>query len=221
MTEGRRSRDARLLLTGIAADAFGTGLTLPFLVVYLHAVRGIGLETVGLIVAVPGAVALLLLAPIGVLVDHFGPRRIQMGALVAAASGALLLSRAETAPTAFVARMLTGIGAAAFWPANDALVASVVPSEIRPRYFGVSFALLNAGIGVGGIVGALYVDVGRAETFATVYRVDALTFVVPLVLLAFPLRHVGGPISGPAAAVHAPGSYGAVVRGGIFAGSSS
>jgi MFS family permease len=216
MTEGRRSRDARLLLTGIAADAFGTGLTLPFLVVYLHAVRGIGLETVGLIVAVPAAVALFLLAPIGVLVDHFGPRRIQMGALVAAASGALLLSRAETAPAAFVARMLTGIGAAAFWPANDALVASVVPSEIRQRYFGVSFALLNAGIGVGGIIGALFVDVGRAETFATVYRVDALTFVVPLVLLAFPLRHVGGPISGPAAAVHAPGSYGAVVRDGAF-----
>src|SRR5712671_6139130 len=46
-------RDERLLLTGVAVDAFGTGLTVPFLVVYLHGVRGLPLETVGLIVAVP------------------------------------------------------------------------------------------------------------------------------------------------------------------------
>ena len=216
MTKAARSRDARLLLTGIAVDAFGTGLTLPFLVVYLHAVRGIGLETVGLIVAVPAAAALVLLAPIGVLVDQVGPRRVQMCALGAAASGALLLSRAETAPAAFVARMLTGIGAAAFWPANDALVASLVPSEIRQRYFGVSFALLNAGIGVGGVVSALFVDVARASTFATVYRADALTFLVPLVLLAFPLRHIGGPILGPTAAIHDAWSYRTVARDGVF-----
>jgi MFS family permease len=70
-----RSRDARVLLAGAAIDAFGTGLTLPFLVVYLDAVRGLPLETVGLIVAVPAALALFLLGPVGVLVDRLGPRR--------------------------------------------------------------------------------------------------------------------------------------------------
>src|SRR5262245_29248808 len=97
-------RDARLLLWGVAIDAFGTGLTLPLLVVYLHQVRGIPLETVGLLVAVPAAVALVLLAPIGVLIDALGPRRVQMAALVAAAAGALLLSRASDVPSALVAR---------------------------------------------------------------------------------------------------------------------
>src|SRR5690348_14822447 len=115
MTESIRSRDAALLLTGVAVDAFGTGLTLPFLVVYLHAARGIPLETVGLIVAVPATVALVVLAPIGVLVDRVGPRRVVMVALASAASGALLLSRAETAAVAFVARVLVGIAAAGFW----------------------------------------------------------------------------------------------------------
>src|SRR5262245_13845461 len=179
-----RSRDARVLLAGVAIDAFGTGLTLPFLVVYLHAVRGLPLETVGLIVAVPAAVALLLLGPIGVLVDRVGPRRVQMVACAAAACGALALASAETAPVAFAARILTGIGAAAFWPANQSLIASVVSSEHRQRFFGISFAFVNAGIGVGGIVGGLFVDVARPETFATVYHADAVTFLVPLVLLA-------------------------------------
>jgi MFS family permease len=217
MTAPARSRDARLMLTGVAIDAFGTGLTLPFLVVYLHDVRGIALETLGLIVAVPAAVALVLLGPIGVLVDRVGPRRVQMVALAAAAGGALSLSWADTASMAFASRVLTGVGAAAFWPANDALIASVLPSEMRQRYYGVSFALLNAGIGVGGIIGALYVDVAHPETFAIVYRADALTFLVPLVLLAFPLRHVGGPVSSTATtAASEAGSYRVVLRDGVF-----
>ena len=212
-----RSRDARLLLAGVAIDAFGTGLTLPFLVVYLHAVRGLPLETVGLIVAVPATLALVLLGPVGVLVDRLGPRRVMMTALAAAASGALLLSRAETVPAAFLARTLTGIAAAAFWPANDTLVASVVPSEQRQRYFGVSFALLNAGIGVGGVIGALFVDVAHPNSFVTVYRADALTFLVPLALLAVPLRHVGGPVAhGHATAVPTAGTYGDVLRDRVF-----
>jgi len=211
------SRDARLLLAGVATDAFGTGLTLPFLVVYLHAVRGLPLATVGLIVAVPAALAIVLLGPVGVLVDRLGPRRVVMAALAAAASGALLLSRAETAPAAFLARILTGIAAAAFWPANDSLIASVVPTERRQRYFGVSFALLNAGIGIGGVVGALFVDVARPSTFVAVYCADAVTFLVPLALLAVPLRHVGGPAGGGhPTAVQTAGTYADVLGDRVF-----
>ncbi len=210
------SRDARLMLTGVAVDAFGTGLTLPFLVVYLHAVRGLSLEIVGLVVAVPAAVALVLLGPVGVLVDRIGPRRVLIGSCAASASGAVLLSYADTASVAVVARLLTGIGAAAGWPANDALVASVVPSEGRQRYFGVSFALLNFGIGVGGVVSALFVDVAHPGTFTAVYRADALTFLVPLVLLAVPLRHVGGPFASAATPAHVGGGYRVVLADRVF-----
>jgi MFS family permease len=215
--ESSSARTARLLLTGVSVDAFGTGLTLPFLVVYLHSARGIPLETVGLIVAVPALVALVALGPIGVLIDRVGPRRVQIAALVAAATGPLLLSWTETAALAFVARVFSGIGGAAFWPANQALIASVVPSEQQQRYFGVSFALMNAGIGVGGIVGGTFVDVARPETFAVVYRVDAITFLVPLVLLAFVLRDIGGPATGGHAdAVDAARGYGEVLRDRVF-----
>jgi MFS family permease len=154
---------------------------------------------------------------VGVLVDRLGPRRVVMTALAAAASGALLLSRAESAPAAFLARTLTGIAAAAFWPANDSLIASVIPSEQRQRYFGVSFALLNAGIGVGGVMGALFVDVAQPNTFVAVYRADALTFLAPLALLAVPLRHVGGPVAyGHATALPTAGTYGDVLRDRVF-----
>src|SRR5262249_40358610 len=53
------------------------------------------------------------------------------------------------------------------------------------------------------------------DTFVAVYRADALTFLVPLVLLAVPLRHVGG-VYGRATAVPTAGTYGDVLRDRVF-----
>lgn len=208
-------RVARLMLLGVAVDALGVGLVLPFLVIYLHEVRGISVATVGVLAAVPAVVALGLLGPVGVLVDRVGPRRVQMVAVVCSALGALTLAGADDVALAGLAMLLTGVGHAAFWPANQALVADVLPSEARTRFFGVSFTLLNAGIGVGGVLGALYVSVDDPSTFTTVYLLDAVSFLGPLVVLAWPLRHVGGPVAVPD---HAPegGSYSEVLRDPVF-----
>ena len=59
--------------------------------------------------------------------------------------------------------MLIGINFGVSWPAFNALIAAVVEGDLRQQYFGVNFALVNLGIGVGGIVGGLYVDVAEPE----------------------------------------------------------
>ena len=203
------------MLVGVAIDALGVGLVLPFLVIYLHEVRGIPVTTVGVLAAVPAVVGLVLVGPVGVLVDRVGPRRVQLGAATCSLASAAVLSQATGAGLALVAMLLGGLGHAAFWPANQALVAAVLPSETRSRFFGLSFTLLNAGIGLGGIVGALYVDVAHPSTFTTVYLLDALSFLGPIAVLAGPLRHVGGPVAAPE---HGPagGSYGEVLRDPVF-----
>jgi MFS family permease len=206
-------REARVLLIGVAINAFGAGLALPLLVVYLHDVRGFSLDVVGLMAGTPALVALLLLGPIGVVIDRSGPRRVQVIALGCSVAGLLLLSTAATVPVAFAAMALHGVGMAAFWPANQALVAEVVPSPVRPRYFGISFALLNAGVGVGGVVSAFVASVDDPATFEWLYRVDAVTFLVPIALLLGPLRHVGNRSRAHA---RQPGSYRDVVADGMF-----
>ena len=203
------------MLVGVAIDALGVGLVLPFLVIYLHEVRDISLPTVGVLAALPAVVALLLVGPIGIMIDQLGPRRVQLGAVACSALGALTLAAAQGVAAAALAMVLTGVGHAAFWPANQSLVAAVLPSEQRARFFGVSFTLLNAGIGIGGIIGALYVSVDDPSTFTTVYLLDAVSFLGPLLVLAGPLRHVGGPVAVPE---HLPdgGSYREVVGDPVF-----
>ncbi|HSF26309.1 MAG TPA: MFS transporter, partial [Actinomycetes bacterium] len=190
----RLPRLARILLVGVGLDAIGHGLTLPFLVVYLHDVRGMSLATVGLLAAVPPVVALTLLGPLGVLIDRLGPRRVQVAALLASSGAAFVLSQTHAVPAAVVAQLLVGVGHAAFWPANQSLIAELVPSVDRQHYFGVAFTLLNAGIGVGGLVSGLLVSVADPTTFEWIYVVDGLSFAVPLAILLGPLRHVGGPV---------------------------
>ena len=80
------------------------------------------------------------------------------------------------------------------WPALQSLIASVIPSELRQRYFGVNFTLLNLGIGIGGVIGGL---VRRRRptcaTFQAIYLADAASATCPaLLLLLGPLRHVAG-----------------------------
>ena len=203
------------MLVGVAIDALGVGLVLPFLVIYLHEVLGIAVSTVGVLAALPAVVGLGLVGPIGILIDRVGPRLVQMAALVCSGLGALALAHADGLASATVAMLLTGLGHAAFWPASQSLVAAVLPSEQRSRFFGVSFTLLNAGIGVGGIIGAFYVSVDDPATFTTVYLLDAASFLGPLVILGWPLRHVGGPVVRSA---HAPegGSYREVLTDRVF-----
>ncbi|MGZ4595702.1 MAG: MFS transporter [Actinomycetes bacterium] len=209
-------RAARLMLIGIGIDALGVGLVLPFLVIYLHEVRGIPVTTVGILAALPAAIALALLGPLGVLIDRIGPRLVQMGAAVCSLLGSLTLAGATSVPLAALATLLMGVGHAAFWPANQSLVAAVLPSEMRARFFGVSFTLLNAGIGIGGVLGALYVSVDDPSTFTTVYVLDALSFLGPLAILAWPLRSYGGPVAHDPAQAGAPGSYREVLRDKVF-----
>jgi MFS family permease len=207
-------REGRLLLSTVVVDALGIGFVLPFGVVYLHEVRHLPLTTVGLLLAVPSAVALALLGPIGAVIDRYGPRRLQMGALVVNLLGSVLLAFATTAPAAAVAFGLFGLGQAVFWPASQSLVAAVIPSGIRQRYYGTSFTVLNLGIGVGGLASGLFVSTADPWTFQVVYLLNAASFLVPLSVLALALRHVGNSVL-PSADAEAPapaGTYRAVLR---------
>ena len=108
-------------------------------------------------------------------------------------AGDVVLAFAETTPSwRCSALSLQGIAFGVSWPASQSLIAAAVPSELRQRYFGVNFTLLNLGIGIGGIIGGLFVDVDEPVTFQAIYLADAVSYLPILYLLLVPLRHVAG-----------------------------
>ena len=186
-------REGKYLLSTIIVDFIGNGLVMPFNVVYLHEVRGFELARVGLLLSLPALVALLVVGPIGALIDRIGPRLVVVGSLLIQIAAYITLASATTELRAAIGCILLGFSGGIISPAIQTLIGTIIPSHLRQRYFGVNFTLLNLGIGIGGILGGLFVDVTRPETFVAIYLIDAATFLAPLAIFLGPLRHVPRP----------------------------
>ena len=98
---GRFDPVVRRYFAGVALSALGSGLTLPFLFVYLSRVRDLPTPTVGLVLAGMGLVGLLTTPLCGTLVDRFGPRPVLVGAVLLEAAGTALLSQVGSVRGAF------------------------------------------------------------------------------------------------------------------------
>lgn len=189
--------DGRWLLSTVVVQFFGRGLTLPFTIIYLHEVRGFSLGLSGTLMGLIAVVGLLVTGPAGALVDRYGARRVMLVGLFFAVAGYSVLAFATVPAVAALGLALFGVQLGVGWPSVNALVATIVEGDLRQRYYGVNFALLNLGVGVGGVVGGLVVDVDRPETFVMAFLVNAATFVVPVVVLMGPLRHLHGRVDRP------------------------
>jgi MFS family permease len=180
-------------MLGVGLSALGNGLVLPFLMVYLHNARGIATATVGLALAWMAGFGLALAAPTGSLVDKIGPRRVLIGGVTVMGLGTLLVAFVERPWQVFAAATVMAVGGAGLWSPTSAMIASMVPAEQRQRAFGIQFALLNLGIGIGGLISSAIVDVNRVGTFQLLYALDALTFFAYAGLL-LTMRRVAGPV---------------------------
>ncbi|HVM34617.1 MAG TPA: MFS transporter [Actinomycetota bacterium] len=208
-------RRAWTVLAGDACSAFGSGLVLPFLIVYLRDVRRISVDTAGLIVATVAMVSLAAGPAAGWLVDRVGSRRALLTSLVLSALGAVAIAGIHSVPQAFAASALFGLGMVFLWPASHSLLMSVVTPAQRSSVLSVHYATLNAGLGIGGVFGGLVADVGNPRSFELLYLIDALTFVAFAGLL-FKLRDIGGPVEPDEALEDGRGGYRQVLSDRVF-----
>ena len=161
--------------------------------IYLSEVRHISATVAGLAIAWEALLSFAIAPVGGWLIDRFGPGVLLRICPLVMAVGVAGWAFVETAPQAFIPATIMAIGSVGLWPASATLMARLVGEEQRQRAFGINFALLNLGIGVGGLVSGLIVNVDHPRTFELLYIGDALSFVVYAGFM-FSLRSVSGPI---------------------------
>jgi MFS family permease len=206
--------EARRLLLGTLLAAVGHGMTLPFLFVYLDRVRHVEPTLVGVVVAWMGLLSLILSGPGGTLIDRFGVRRIVLPLYLVDAVGTASFGFARNALEAFGASTLCAVGGAVIWAAQNTLLSSVTTEQERQRVFGLSFAILNLGIGVGGTVAGFIVNLHSPGSFRTLYLVDGVATLVPaLILIGLP--GIGHRLASEEAAATA-GGYREVLSNSAF-----
>lgn len=162
------------LVLGNAVSAFGTGLTLPLLLIYLHRVRHINLATTGLLLAVPGVVGLVAVPFAGALMDRIGARRVLAAAMVLLSVEQVGLAFVRSPGWAVPVLVVQGIALGPTFPALNMLVAGLTSGETQQRAFAVNFTVLNACIGLGGLVSGAVVDIAQPGTFQALFFGNAL-----------------------------------------------
>jgi MFS family permease len=179
------SRQLWILLSGSFANALGNGIVLPFLLIYLHNVRGIGLGTSGLILAAMSVAGLVAGPTSGTLIDRVGPRFVLSAAMIVSAIGFGGFAVVQSPRPAFVAAILAGVGNGAFWPSHASMVAGLTERRTRHNAYAMQRVLNNLGIGVGGVIGGLIATTAHPSSYQLLFAIDAITFAGYLVALWF------------------------------------
>lgn len=207
---------AWLVLGGDALSALGSGLTLPFFVVYLSQVRGIDLGLAGLMLSILAAAGLAGNPAGGWLVDRIGARRAVIAGLLLAAGGCGAIAMVHEVWQGFLAAALYGLGMAVLLPAEDALLATAVDVEQRPQVFALRHATLNAGFSLGALVAAVVVaGVASPAGFVVLYLADAVSFLAFAGLLVA-LPDLVAPTVGGGGDAGIAGSYREVLHDRVF-----
>jgi MFS family permease len=202
-------RPVYVLQLGALVNAFGNGVVLPFLLIYLHNVRGIPFGLAGLAAAVQSAAALASGFLGGTLSDRVGPKRVLLGSLGVMTVAFALMPTIRTAPEAFAIYTLWGIGSGSFWPSQSALLASLTPAARRAPAYALQRLAMNVGVALGGLVAGLIASVGNPETFTVLFGINCATFIGYMAVLTrvrAPALHEG----------RLGGSWRAVVRDRVF-----
>jgi MFS family permease len=194
---------SRVLVSANFVSAIGNGLTLPYLAIYLGRALGYGTRTATLAVAVVAAASLAGGVLGGRLADGWNRRATAAAALLAGAGGSALFAVTHSVPVALAGTVVYGLGMGGI-SSYYALFVSSAAAERRQALLGLNFGVMNAGIGIGTLIGSLVVNVHSPGTFRTLYSADALSFTVvaAAVLLATRGRHAGRDTG------HEPGAMG-------------
>ncbi|MFB7648726.1 MFS transporter [Streptomyces sp. NPDC056084] len=183
-----RSRTARIagerrMLVAMAVDATGSGMYVPFSLVFFHHVTGLGFATVGLVLTAVGLVGLGALPLAGAAVDRYGAQRVQLFLYGVRGTGFLLYPFAHSLPAFAAVALATAFGDRAFPAVQQSLIGEVAQGADRDRLQASSRALRNGGLGAGSLLVSLVVGLAGDAGFTAAAWLNAASFALAAVLM--------------------------------------
>jgi MFS family permease len=140
-------RPAWILFLGTFLNKFGT-FVLPFLTLYLTQ-RGFTLNDAGLAISAYGLGSIMASALGGHLADAMGRRKTIALSMFSVAAAMVLLSQSKSLPAIMASTWLAALTGELYRPASSALLADLVPPELRVTAYAAYRMAFNAGFAFG------------------------------------------------------------------------
>ena len=131
--------------------------------------------------------------PLGILLDRYGPRRVEAFLLLFAASGAFLFARAETLTGLMLGRALIGLGVSACLMAAFKAFTLWLPADRLPLANGVQ--MISGGVGALAATTPVELSLALTDWRGVFYILAGLTLIAAIcIFLVVPEKH--GSLSG-------------------------
>lgn len=205
----------RFLLGGSFLITLGSFAVLPYMSVLLHQRLGLGLGTVGVVLAVASLIQFAGGVVAGPVTGRIGLRRAMLLALGLRTAGFAAFVPGLTSPVLAVgALLLVSAGAALYLPANKAYLVEGASEERRPRLLSASSSAFNAGMALGPPAAAPLVLGSPGVLFSCVTVLFALVVAGHALLPAGAADRPAGRSSGGSSAAPAAGRESGAPRPG-------
>lgn len=187
-------------------DVIGRSAVKIFFALYVTRTFGVGMAQAGALLGLFGISGMVGRTIGGALTDHFGRRSVMVFGLISSALTTLSFAFIPSMELFYPAVLIAGLFSSIGGPAQQAMVADLLPEEKRTQGFGVWRVASNLGWLTGPILGGLL----AAYSIAAIFALDAL-----LSLGACALIYVTIPETRPVSKEKTVGSKGVA---GTFAG---
>lgn len=204
-----------LLMGTLFIDRVGGALLFPFFALYFTQKFGVGMTQVGGVFAIFAVMNLVGGMLGGALTDKLGRRWMIIFGLVASALSSLAMGLADNLFTFYLLAGVVGLVADAGRPAQQAMIADLLPQEKHAEGYGILRVVHNVAVAVGPMLGGLL----ASYAFLWLFVADAATSLVTAAVVYLTL-----PETKPEASAAKPeqnllqvfGGYRTVLRDGVF-----
>jgi MFS family permease len=173
-----------ILIVGSFIDHLGGALIYPFFTLYITRKFSVGMTEVGLVFGLFSISSIVGSTLGGALTDRLGRKAMLIFGLVTSASATLMMGLANSLGFFLVSALLVGLLAHSGGPAQQAMVADLLPPEKRTQGFGMLRVVANLAIAIGPAIGGIL----AAKSYLLLFSCDVVTSLIAAAVVLFAIR---------------------------------
>lgn len=206
------------ILTGAAfIDRLGGALLFPFFALYVTKKFGVGMTEVGVLFGIFSLTSIFSGMLGGAMADRFGRKGMVLFGLVASALSSLVLGVIDVFTFFFGVAAFVGLFADVGHPAQQAMVADLLPEEKHASGYGIQRIAMNLAVTIGPALGGLL----ATYSYLLLFLADAVTSLITAAIVFFVIPETKPERVGDEeeeSVTQTLRGYGTVLRDGAFMG---
>ena len=196
-------------------DRIGMGIMCPFLMLYVTRKFDVSVAQAGVFLGLFSLADAVGRVLGGALTDRLGRKLMLILGLAASASTSLLMGWANSIELFYGSALIVGLFASTGTPAQQAMIADLLPEERRSGGFGIIRVAFNLGVTIGAALGGLL----AARSYTLLFISDAVISLLTagiVILMMHETRPVPGRAGPAQTTARASGGYLDVLRDATF-----